>query len=175
MNYTNEGRYNSSNHGSSSSLSTDEFTTGSEVERINRFENREEESTNEDASTDQNDIEMRRTILLKAYDTEVKKKISKSLLVALKDTLRRDIIPQVKFVGNSKSLGSFEKPDFTSPDCWQNTFFRKIPSIRKSNDIAKVQLWLTYKSHLKMEFGNIRGVVTKKIKGVFMDSKYKMI
>lgn len=160
---------------SNSSLSSNEFTTNSELLRNNIIGGRDERSQRENNSETIGDRELRKARLLKAYDTEVKDKIQKNTLAALKDVLRRDIIPKVKFVGGSKSLGSFEKPDFTNPDCWQNQLFNKVPQLSRTNELNRVKLWITYKSRMKMEFGNVRGVVTKKIKGLFMESKSTMI
>ena len=157
---------------SSSSLSSSEFTTGSgRLELGNMRLPRQGIIVATNDSIEGDDLERRRTVLLKAYDTEVKTKMNKNKLCALKGILRKVVIPNVKFVGDSKSLGSFEKPDFTSEDCWQNELFKKIPCLANLTDKEKVINWKTYKTQLKMEFGNVRGVVTKKIKMIFMNSK----
>ena len=117
------------------------------------------------------DIEKRKSNMRRAYDDEVKMKLDANSLRTLKSILRREIIPMVKFVPESNSFGAFEKPDFSSPECWQNKLFEKMPKLMEQGDTYKVKYWMTYKSHLKTEFANVRGIVNKKIKAVFMNSK----
>ena len=89
----------------------------------------------------------------------------------LTKSLRKVIIPEVKFVQSSKVFGSFEQPDFTEKHCWVNKLFSTIPTLKDATNTLKAEVWMTYKAKLKEQFSLHRSGVTLKIKRKFEQGK----
>ena len=96
---------------------------------------------------------------------------NESTLRTLSKSLRKVIIPHVKFVQCSKVFGAFDQPDFTSPECWHNKLFGNIPSLCNATDEMKAQVWMTYRAKLKDQFSLHRSGVTLKIKRKFKEGE----
>ena len=109
--------------------------------------------------------------LIKLYSQNTKLNKNDTTLRTLSKSLRKIIIPHVKFVQSSKVFGSFDQPDFTSSDCWQNRLFGNIPSLSNATDEMKAKVWITYRSKLKEQFSLHRSGVTLKIKRKFEEGK----
>ena len=122
------------------------------------------EGTVEDRST-------RQMELVRVYSQGNKLVKNESTMRTLAKSLRKVIIPQVKFVQCSKVFGSFDQPDFTSAQCWQNKLFSNIPSLNNATDEMKAQVWMTYRGKLKEQFSLHRSGVTLKIKRKFEEGK----
>ena len=123
------------------------------------------EGTMEDRST-------RQMELVRVYSQGNKLIKNESTMRTLAKSLRKVIIPQVKFVQCSKVFGSFDQPDFTSAQCWQSKLFSNIPSLNNATDEMKAQVWMTYRGKLKEQFSLHRSGVTLKIKRKFEEGKF---
>ena len=118
------------------------------------------------------DRSTRQMELVRVYSQGNKLMNNESTIRTLAKSLRKVIIPQVKFVQCSKVFGSFDQPDFTSPQCWQNKLFSNIPSLNNATDEMKAQVWMTYRGKLKEQFSLHRSGVTLKIKRKFEAGKF---
>ena len=110
--------------------------------------------------------------LIRVYSQGTQLLKNDTTLRTLTKSLQKLIIPHVKFVQCSKVFGSFDQPDFTSADCWQNKLFSNIPSLNNARDEMKAQVWMTYRSKLKEQFSLHRSGVTLKIKRKFEEGKW---
>ena len=111
--------------------------------------------------------------LIKVYSQGSTLNKNETTLRTLTKSLRKIILPEVKFLEGSKVFGLFEQPDFTDPNCWQNKLYANIPSLRDANDSIKAEVWMTYKAKLKEQFSLHRSGVTLKIKRKFEEGKDK--
>lgn len=122
---------------------------------------------------EQDEPEKRRNNLRRVYMNNEPEPFHETQLTTFKKSLRMYILPKVKFVkDNTKNLGSYDKPDFTDRNCWQNVLFSKMGMLANASDGKKARTWMAYKRKLKMEFSNVRAHVTKRIKANFMNGKY---
>ena len=129
----------------------------------------EEDTTN----PEEEDRSKRQMELIRVYSEGTQLLKNDTTLRTLTKSLRKLIIPHVKFVQcSNKVFGSFDQPDLTSADCWQNKLFSNIPSLNNARDEMKAQVWMTYKSRLKEQFSLHRSGVTLKIKRKFEEGKW---
>ena len=111
--------------------------------------------------------EQRQMKLIKVYSQGSTLSKNDTTLRTLAKSLRKVILPQVKFIQCSKVFGSFEQPDFTDNHCWQNKLYANIPSLNNASDTFKAEVWMTYRAKLKDQFSLHRSGVTLKIKRKF--------
>ena len=121
------------------------------------------------------DRSTRQMELVRVYSQGNKLIKNESTMRTLAKSMRKVIIPQVKFVQCSKVFGSFDQPDFTSAQCWQNKLFSNIPSLNNATDEMKAQVWMTYRGKLKEQFSLHRSGVTLKIKRKFEEGKFSVM
>lgn len=137
----------------------------------------ESSSSDEEEEHQQCDLEValnkRRMELIKVYRKGAGINKNESTLRTLTKSLRKIILPELKFLGGSKVFGSFDLPDFTDPNCWQNKLYANIPSLRDATDSLKAEVWMTYRAKLKEQFSLHRSGVTLKIKKKFEEGKNK--
>lgn len=126
----------------------------------------------EEGDKEQEDRSKRQMELIRVYSQGTQLLKNDTTLRTLTKSLRKLIIPHVKFVQCSKVFGSFDQPDFTSADCWQNKLFSNIPSLHNARGEMKAQVWMTYRSKLKEQFSLHRSGVTLKIKRKFEEGKW---
>ena len=89
----------------------------------------------------------------------------------LTNSVRKVIIPQIKFVSSKKGFGSFDQPNFADRTCWVNKLFANITTLKMASDRMKAEIWMTYKTKIKEQFSLHRAAATLKIKRKFMEGK----
>ena len=117
------------------------------------------------------EVERRKITLLRAYSQNSREKFMSNTAREMRKQLRMVISPKVKFVRDSKIFGSFDKPDFSSANCWQNELYDRIPSLRNISDSKRAVLWMTYKRNLRKELSNQQAKWTSAIKKEFLKRK----
>ncbi len=117
------------------------------------------------------DVERRKITLLRTYSLNSRERYMHNTAREMRKQLRMVISPKVKFVRDSKIFGSFDKPDFSSANCWQNELYDRIPSLRNISDSKRAVLWMTYKRNLRKELSNQQAKWTSSIKKEFLRRK----
>ena len=117
------------------------------------------------------DVERRKITLLRAYSQNSREKFMPNTAREMRKQLRMVISPKVKFVRDSKIFGAYDKPDFSSPNCWQNELYDRIPSLRNVSDAKRAVLWMTYRRNLRKELSNQQAKWTSGIKKEFFKRK----
>lgn len=152
-----------------------------EDDRDDVAEERDQESADECSTSNSIEVseysdesltrEQRQMKLIKVYSQGSSLAKNDTTLRTLAKSLRKVILPQVKFIQSSKVFGSFEQPDFTDNHCWQNKLYATIPSLNNASDTLKADVWMTYRAKLKDQFSLHRSGVTLKIKRKFEQGK----
>ena len=117
------------------------------------------------------DIDKRKLNLMKVYSQGLTVVRNENTKTTILNSVRSIIIPHVKFVTTGKVFGSFEQPDFTDDNCWQNKLFGNIVTLRGASDKMKAEVWMTYRAKIKEQFSLHRSSTTLKIKRKFLDGK----
>lgn len=117
------------------------------------------------------DIDKRKLNLMKVYSQGLTVVRNDNTKTTILNSVRSIIIPHVKFVTTSKVFGSFEQPDFTDENCWQNKLFGNIVTLKGASDKMKAEVWMTYRAKIKEQFSLHRSSTTLKIKRKFLDGK----
>ena len=117
------------------------------------------------------DVEKRKITLLRAYSGRKTEAYMSNTARELRKQFRMVIAPRVKFVRDSKKFGTFDQPDFSSEDCWQNDLFDRMPRLRNISDRKRASLWMTYRRNMRKELSNLQAKWTSGIKKEFLKRK----
>ena len=135
-------------------------------------------STNTTITTDISEIarEQIKMKLLEKYSSGKKTSMyDKKVLSTISRVVREELLPVMKFIESKKSYASFEQPDFSDPHHYIHRVFNKLGAMKNTSVLKKADIWMTYRSDIRLVFGLHRSNLTTQMKKVFVKGKNMLL
>ena len=115
--------------------------------------------------------ERKRLKLIERYGGSQVLTFNKSSMTSINRAVGKVLLPRMKFVSTSRAFESFEQPDFTDPNCWIHRVFKQLGAYKDLSDMKKADIWVTYRSKVREQFGLYCSAVTLELKKIFIKGK----